>query len=125
VYEGGIPSWLDDAGGHNNPAILPYVLAVPAKSAAGFLFGHLLRAGHPQNPSNKILWVVGYPREGESLSITGHPLEATTPTVSGTWPANSGPGEIYPSGVDVPRAGCWHFDLAWSGHQASVDLIYS
>jgi hypothetical protein len=38
--------------------------------------------------------------------------------------ANSGPGEIYPSIVDVPQAGCWHFDLSWSGHKASVELLY-
>jgi hypothetical protein len=26
--------------------------------------------------------------------------------------------------VDVPLAGCWHFDLSWSGHHASVELEY-
>jgi len=28
-------------------------------------------------------------------------------------PANSGPGEIYASVVEVPFAGCWHVELAW------------
>jgi len=39
-------------------------------------------------------------------------------------PANSGPGEIYPSIVDVPQPGCWRFDLSWSGHRATVYLEY-
>jgi hypothetical protein len=124
VYKGGVPAWLDDAGGNNNPDSLPYVVALPQQSAAGFLFGYPLRAGHPQDRSNKILWVVGMPRNGSMLEVRGHPLDAPTPTVTVTQPANSSPGEIYPSIVDVPQAGCWHFDLAWSGHQASVDLVY-
>jgi hypothetical protein len=100
------------------------VLALPKQSAAGFLFGYPLRAGHPENPSNKILWVVGMPRNGSPLEIQVHPLNAAEPSVTVTQPANSSPGEIYPSIVDVPKPGCWHFDLAWSGHQASVDLMY-
>jgi len=48
---------MDEAGA---PADLPYVLAVP-QTAAGFIFGYPLRAGHPVNPSNKILWVVDFP----------------------------------------------------------------
>ena len=123
LHQGGVPTWLDDAGGHNNPVGVPYVLAMPAH-AGGFVFGYPLRAGHPQNPNNKILWVVGAPRNGSSLEITGHPLNAATPSVDVTQPANSSPGEIYPSIVDVPKPGCWHFDLAWSGNKTSVDLMY-
>jgi hypothetical protein len=120
---GGIPAWLDDATAHNTPGFLPYVLAVPAQSAAGFLFGYPLRAKHSPDKVNKILWVVDR-RDGAPLQIIGHPLGAASPTVSMTWPANASPGEIYPSDVEVPRAGCWHFDLSWAGHQASVDLVY-
>lgn len=123
LVSGGIPSWLDDAGAHNNPTGLPYVVASPVH-AAGFVFGYPLSAGHRQDPSNKILWVVGVPRAGSSLEITGHPLNALTPSVHVTQPANSTPGEIYPTIVDVPKAGCWHFDLAWSGNKTSVDLLY-
>lgn len=123
LHQGGVPTWLDDAGGHNNPVGVPYVLAMPAH-AGGFVFGYPLRAGHPQNPNNKILWVVGAPRNGSSLEITGHPLNAATPSVDVTQPANSSPGEIYPSIVDVPKPGCWHFDLAWSGNKTSADLMY-
>jgi hypothetical protein len=123
VIRGGVPAWVDVAGAHNNPDGLPYVVAVPS-SAAGFIFGYPLRAGHPQGATNKILWVVGMPREGSALEIEGHPLQAPTPSIHVTQPADSGPGEIYPSIVDVPRSGCWHFDLSWARHHAVVDLLY-
>ncbi len=123
VYNGGVPEWLDAAGAHNNPNGLPYLVATPP-IAAGFLFGAPLRAGHPTDPTNKILWVVGEPREGAELRIIGHPFEASTPEVQTSVLASSSPGEIYPSVVDVPRPGCWHFDLYWAGHTAGVELAY-
>ena len=123
VLRGGIPDWLETAGGHNNPTFLRYVIGHPAL-VAGFLFSDPLRAGHPENPSNKVLWVVRMPRDGSLLTIDGHPLGATSPTVHETRPADSGPGEIYPDGVDVPSAGCWQFDLRWAHSQAQVELNY-
>jgi len=122
VVHGAIPPWLDDAGGHNNPSGLPYVIAHP-DLAAGFLFAYPLRAGHPENPANKILWVVRTPRAGP-LTIDGHPVGAATPTVHEILPANSGPGEIYPSYVDAPTAGCWQFDLKWATSHAQIELNY-
>jgi hypothetical protein len=123
IMRGHIPAWLDEAGAHNNPDSLPYVLASP-EQAAGFLFGYPLRSGHPENPSNKILWVVGQARNGSSLEISAHPLGAAAPIVKVVKPADSSPGEIYPSIVDVPQPGCWHVDLSWAGHKASVELLY-
>lgn len=122
VAQGSIPQWLDDAGGHNNPTGLPYVIAHP-ELAAGFLFAHPLRAGHPENPANKILWVVRTPRTGP-LTIDGHPVGAAQPTIHEILPAHSGPGEIYPSIVDAPTAGCWQFDLQWAKNHAQVELNY-
>jgi len=63
-------------------------------------------------------------RERGPLTIDGHPLGATTPAVHEVLPANSGPGEIYPSFVDVPTAGCWQFDLRWATSHAQVELDY-
>src|SRR5438105_8928040 len=123
VLKGGVPAWLDDAGAHNNPNGLPYAVATPP-IAAGFLFGYPLRAGHPDNPANKILWVVGRPRGGSALTISAHPIGMSAPLVTTIQPANSLPGEIYPSIVDVPDPGCWHLDLAWAGEQASVEVEY-
>jgi len=123
VVKGGIPSWLEEAGGHNNPTDLRYAIGHPPR-VAGFLFSDPLRAGHPENPSNKILWVVRTPRNGSQMIIDGHPLGAVLPRVHEALPANSGPGEIYPDGVDVPTAGCWQFDLQWATSHAQVELNY-
>ncbi len=120
IFNGTPPDWLNTP---NNPVGLPYVLAKPPE-AAGFLFAQPLRAGHPGNPANKILWVVHVPRNGSVLHITGHPVGTTAPTIDQIEPANSSPGEIYPSIVDVPQRGCWQFDLAWAGNKASVELLY-
>ena len=124
VYRGGEPDWLTTAGDNNNPKGVPYFITSPA-TAAGFLFAYPLRAGSVSNPKNKILWVVGLPRDGNPLRVQGHPLAASSPTIDETFPANSSPGEIYPSIVDVPTAGCWHFDLSWGKNRTSVDLVYS
>jgi hypothetical protein len=123
VLKGGIPDWLDAAGGHNNPTFLRYVIGHPPL-VAGFLFSDPLRAGHAQNPYNKVLWVVRTSRGGSDLTIDGHPLGAVSPKVHEVRPADSGPGEIYPDGVDVPSAGCWQFDLRWANSHAQVELNY-
>ena len=83
-----------------------------------------LHAGHPSNPANKILWIVHTPR-GSQLVIRAHPLGRTRPLVTVRRPADSGPGSIYPSYVDVPRAGCWQITLRWSGGTDSLDLAYA
>lgn len=124
VYKGGEPDWLTAAGAGNNPSFLPYAISYPP-TAAGFIFGYPLQVGPRANgAANKILWVVGIPRDGNPLRITGHPKNATAPAIDVSFPADSSPGEIYPSIVDVPSAGCWHFDLAWGTNRTSVDLVY-
>ena len=124
IYLGSEPAWLTQAGANNNPKDVPYVIADPP-IAAGFLFSYPLRSGPPNDPGNKILWVVDRPRGGHDLVINGHPLNAATPVISGLFPDNSGPGEIYPSGVDAPSSGCWHFDLTWGANHTSVELNYA
>ena len=114
------PGWASPA---NPPTYLRYGLA-HAGGAAAFLFGYPLLAGDSGQRSDKVLWVVRYPRGGLPLRITGHPLGAGSPVVSSTWPANSSPGEIYPSDVVAPTAGCWRFTLAWNGHKDTIDLRY-
>jgi hypothetical protein len=121
VLMGGIPAWLDEAGAHNNPIGSPYAISNP-EVAAGFLFGYPLRSGHPENPTNKILWVVRF-TNNDYLAITAHPAGAASPSIRAQ-ASPASPGQIYPSIVDVPSPGCWHVDLAWSGHHASVELQY-
>ena len=124
VYKGGEPDWLTAAGAGNNPTFLPYAIGYPP-TAAGFIFGYPLQVGpRASGAANKILWVVGIPRDGNPLRITGHPQNGSEPTINVSFPADSGPGEIYPSIVDVPSAGCWHFDLGWGSNRTSIDLVY-
>ncbi len=79
------------------------------------LFVHL-RAGRPENPANKILWIVRQPRRGQPLNIGAQPVGFSARDVSMSWPANSSPGEIYPSIDNVPLPGCWRFTLRWAAH---------
>lgn len=114
------PAWSASSGA---PTGLPYVVAEHGRAIA-FIFGYPLRAGDPANPDNKILWVVRSPRDGSDLVIHARPLHATTPVVTVRQAANSGPGEIYPSDVNVPAPGCWRMTLRWNGHADSIDLGY-
>jgi len=123
VFMGGIPDTLTRSTGDNAPSGLPYAVTHPA-TAAGFIFGYPLHAPSAGvGYANKILWVVGAPRTGD-LVIDGVPLGKSGPMVHYSFPASSGPGEIYPSVVDVPEAGCWAFTLRFAGRTAEVELAY-
>ena len=76
------------------------------------------------NHANKILWIMRLPRNGSPLTIEATPLHAAAPRVRLAWPADSSPGEIYPSYVNVPTAGCWQIALRWAGHTDRLDLRY-
>jgi hypothetical protein len=119
VLKGGMPQSLIDATGNNAPGT-PYAIAHP-QTAAAFLFGYPLTSG--PSAQNKILWVVGTMRIG-NLVIDGHPLGAQAPTVHASLTPNSNPGEIYPSGIDVPTPGCWQFTLRWADQVAEIELEY-
>jgi hypothetical protein len=122
AYEGEVPAWLDEAAGSNVP-LTPYVVADPP-IAAGFLFTHRLRAGVPSHAGNKILWAVRTPRDDEELVVRVTPLGADRPVIREVLSPDSGPGEIYPDGFDVPTAGCWHVELRWATGEAALDLRY-
>ncbi len=83
-----------------------------------------LRAPPRDGIANKILWISRVPRDGAALTITGHPDGAAAPIVQIELTANAGPGEIYPSIVDVPFPGCWVFQLRWGATTDSVSLVY-
>jgi hypothetical protein len=114
------PVWAASSGA---PTDLPYAVAAHGHAIA-FIFGYPLRAGDPTNPANKILWVVHSPRNGSDLVIRARPLHASMPVITIRQAANSGPGEIYPSDVNVPAPGCWQMTLHWNGHADSIDLAY-
>jgi hypothetical protein len=121
AYEGEVPAWLDEAMGSNVP-LTPYVVADPP-IAAGFIT-HRLRAGVPSHAGNKILWAVRTPRADEDLVVRITPLGADRPVIREVRSPDSGPGEIYPDGFDVPTPGCWHVELRWATGVATMDLRY-
>ena len=85
----------------------------------GVLFGAPLTAPPAPDRSNKILWVSQAPvTSGDPLRITAR-LDGATETV--TREVAGGPG---PSIIDLPRAGCWHLTLTWSGTTETMDLTY-
>jgi hypothetical protein len=94
----------------------------PDHDVAGFFEIGNLRAGDPSNPSNKVLWIVRYPRSGHPLRIVARLGSDPGMAERSTWPADSSPGEIYPSTINLPQAGCWRLALQWGRHRASIDV---
>jgi len=120
IMTGGVPAWTKSA---NPPAFLRHVLS-REQNLIGMLFADPLRVPSPPGgPNNKILWIVREPRNGQPLELTLTPTGAGAP-VSVTEVADSSPGEIYPSIVDVPTPGCWSVRAEWDGHTATLALPY-
>ena len=125
LHHGPPPGWTAAAWSHSSPGFtIPYALSA-GDAAGAFFFANPVRAGHPTNPANKILWIVRFPRNGNPLRITAHFGADPSLIVRASWPADSEPGEIYPSDLDLPRPGCWSLTLAWGKHRTSIDVRVS
>jgi hypothetical protein len=122
LWIGAAPEWTASAG---LPGSTPYVLSHEGNLVA-VLFGFPLRAGaNVTGPTNKILWVAREPRDGKELQLTLRRADGAGEAVTQIEPADSGPGEIYPSIVDAPTAGCWQVQASWNGHTATLALNYT
>jgi hypothetical protein len=122
IHGGRPPAWTAAAWADSSPGFtVPYALA-SGDAAGAFFFAPRLRAGHPENPANKVLWIVRFPRNGHPLTITARPGADPSQVVRISRPADSSPGEIYPSYVDLPKPGCWRLSLAWGSHRARIDV---
>lgn len=119
IYSGPVPEGLAIATGRNVPRGLRYVVADPP-TAAGFLFNDPLEAGRPQ----KVLWVVGTPRDGPLTIEARHHDDQVSTQILHAEP-NAFPGDIYPSSVQVPRAGCWELTLRWRSLETRLDLQFT
>jgi hypothetical protein len=115
-----VPSWAESA---NPPRGVPS-LASPDGNLLAVVFANPLRAGSPTDRSNKILWIVRQPRDGQPLKITATLPGSDVAPVHLVFPDNSSPGEIYPSIDNVTAPGCWHFALSWNGHRSAINLAY-
>ncbi len=118
-----LPPWARAGFSEARPRVA-HVLGRDGNIAA-ILFAQPLTATPAADHNNKILWVSAPQTDGD-VNVTGPPdlriearladgSETVTRTVAG------GPG---PSIVDLPKAGCWHLTLHWSGHTDSLDLAY-
>jgi hypothetical protein len=122
---GGLPTWTAPAFSDSTPGPTPWPAAISERgTVAAVVFGYPLRAGNPTGRMNKVLWIMKLPRQGSPLRIEARPVDAAKPLIRSTFPADSSPGEIYPSYVNVPKAGCWRLTLRWAGHEDSIDLHY-
>jgi len=120
IHGGAPPKWTAAAFSDSSPGFkLPYALASHA-AAAAFFWAPTLRAGHPTNPTNKVLWIVRYPRNGQPLRILARSGASPARTVHMSFPPDSSPGQIYPSYVDLPTPGCWRLTLRWDTRVASL-----
>jgi hypothetical protein len=114
---GPLPTWAR-AGFTGDGGGVPHVLGRHG-DILGVLFGGRLSSPPAPDVSNKILWVSRLPLiPSDPLKITAT-LDGTAETADRT--ILGGPG---PSIVDLPKPGCWHLSLAWSGHTETIDLTY-
>ena len=112
-----LPTWARD-GFHPPDQSTVYVQGAGG-DIVGVLFGWPLTAPPARDHQNKILWVARASEGGDPLRITAR-LAGSGAVVQRQ--VEDGPG---PSIVDMPRAGCWRFDLTWSGHQDEVHVPYT
>jgi hypothetical protein len=125
IAHGPVPGWTAPAFSDSSSRIPPWPHAISeGGNVVAIVFGYPLRAGRPTNPANKILWIMRLQRNGSPLTIKARRLHSNAPRVTAVVPADSSPGEIYPSYVNVPSAGCWRISLRWAGHTDSIDLPY-
>jgi hypothetical protein len=125
LYRGKVPAWTAPAFSNSSPGPPPWPYALSGRgNVVAIVFGYPLRAGAPTDPANKVLWIMRLPRRGSPLTIEARPLHANAPVIRHAWPPDSSPGEIYPSYVNVPTAGCWRLTLRWARHIDWIDVRY-
>ena len=118
---GVLQEWARTGFSEKEPKI-PHVLGDKGLIVA-ILFGPLEAPPGP-NTGDKVLWVAKDPVKPLSdLKITAQRMQDGKPvgkpehrTVQG------GPG---PSGIELPKAGCWRMSLARSGRKDQLELRYT
>jgi hypothetical protein len=125
IITGPPPGWNPQpAGFSQQPPSLPYVVG-GRDSVMGYLWARPLYTPESPSHSNKVLWYVRYPRDGMPLHVTGHLNADPRQAMSATFPADSSPGEIYPSDMTVPAPGCWSLTLRWNKHVDHLSLPFA
>jgi hypothetical protein len=117
---GVLPAWARTGFSESKPKI-PHELGRHGRIVA-ILFGDLV-APPTKDSGNKILWVAKDRVKALSdLRISAQRVEGgravgrpVARVVAG------GPG---PSGIDLPKPGCWRMKLSWSGRSDELELRY-
>jgi len=120
VVDGVLPSWARAGFSESKPR-MRYELGTDHEIAA-ILWADPLLVPPSAMYNNKILWV-------SHVSTNGSPLLMSAQRMNGSQPIGhairrqvmGGPG---PSIINLPAAGCWRFNLRWSGHRDLLDVDY-
>lgn len=103
----------------------PWAPATPADAGIVAYFWYpppgVIFASRSSQDAPKVLWI-SHEQSGH-LVIKAHPLGAASPVATFDVPPASSPAGNYPSGIELPSAGCWHLDLTIGSAQAAIDLL--
>lgn len=113
-----LPSWAAAYSSFNGDKVVS-----DQNRAVGVLFTPPLRSPKSEDNTNKILWVVDSSRNDQPLRISGRQV-GTSKSFRVTQAANAEPGNVYPTVVDAPDAGCWHLTLSWGASTDTIDLPF-
>ena len=117
VQRAPLPTWARD--GFSPPDQISVYVQGAGGDIVGVLFGWPLTAPPARDHQNKILWVARTSEGGDPLRIEAR-LAGSDDVVRRQVEGGSGP-----SIIDMPAAGCWRFDLGWSGHHDQVSVPYA
>jgi hypothetical protein len=116
VLRAPLPAWA--RAGFSPPGQTAIHVQGISGDIVGVLFGWPLTSPPPRDRQNKILWVARVSAGGEPLRITARLVNSDLAVVR---QVQGGPG---PSVIDLPAAGCWRFELTWSGHSDQLYIPY-
>jgi hypothetical protein len=120
VVDGVLTSWARAGFSESKPR-MRYELGTDHEIAA-ILWADPLLVPPSATYNNKVLWV-------SHVSTNGSPLLINAQRMNGSQrvgravrrQVTGGPG---PSVINLPVAGCWRFNLRWSGHRDFLDVDY-
>jgi hypothetical protein len=113
-----LPGWAR-TGFRGDGAGVPHVLSEHSGLVA-VLFDYPPVASADPDVGNKILWVSRLSQQPMRPLRIEAALNGTKISVIREIPGGAGP-----SMVNLPKAGCWHLALSWSGHTDVMTLKFS
>jgi hypothetical protein len=117
VTKDALPAWAR-TGFRGDGSGVPHVFSEHGDLVA-ILFDYPLMASADPNVANKILWASRLPQQPmQPLTIKAVPGGGKLPV------EREVPGGPGPSMVNLPKAGCWHLRMNWSGHTDAMALEF-